>query len=160
MIGFGVDQAKTLFFDSKAVLSQTTKKERAALSKSGADVRKAAQKSILMGEGASPAGHPPHGHATGIRVRVSKKTGKKKIQKVSPLREHIYFVYEPATRSVIVGPVKLSGKLGDAPHALEFGGQSVINVFGKPKSVTISPHPFMGPALESQSPKAAGYWAD
>lgn len=159
MIGFKVDQAKGMFFDRKAVTDSITKDEKKRLTQFGAGVRKAAQKSIKMGVGSAPAGQPPHGHASGMKVRKSKSTGKVREQKVSLLREFLYFVFERENRSVIIGPARLNNVTGDAPAALEAGGPSVIKSFGNLKSVTIKPHPYMQPAFDAELPKVPSLWA-
>lgn len=166
MIGFNINQAKSMFFDSKAVMAKVPPAERRALSKFGAEVRKVAQKSILTPrDDSSKPGKPPHGHISGTRTRVSKSTGKTRKRGVSLLREYIYFVYEADKHGVIIGPAKLNGtEAGDALESLEYGGQSVA--VGREKGrrvkrrVRIAARPFMHPAFDAVVPELDDYWRD
>lgn len=65
------------------------------------------------------------------------------------LRTHIYFVYEPKTRSVVVGPARLQGTSGEVPQALEQGGQ--VWSYRLKRNVSIKPRPFMRPALNAEA---------
>jgi len=152
MIGLGIDQAKGLFFDSKKVQATTTKAERRVLSRFGAYIRK--RKKV------SAPGQPPSSH-TGL------------------LKRFILFAYEPERRSVVIGPVRLNAKIGDAPPALEYGGQVRVasrsrsrlsrakrrtrrqpSAATRGRTVTIRPRPFMGPAFEREKPKLSAMWRD
>ncbi|MBE3123936.1 MAG: hypothetical protein IMZ65_03960 [Planctomycetes bacterium] len=120
-----------------------------ALSRFGAYVMSDARRSIReigpMGKPA-PGGSPPRSR-TGL------------------LKENILFGLAADGQSVVIGPAKLSGKIGDAPRALEFGGVSQRRFwrrtrgpsFGRPEGtpgglttepVDILPHPYMRPAFE------------
>lgn len=165
MIGFKVDQAKGFFFDSPKVVAAVDKAERANLSKAGAAVRREAQRSIQIREGSAPASAPPHGHVSGTRTRTSKSTGRVRVQPVSLLREFIYFVWDAISRSVIVGPAKLNGRVsGTALEALEYGGETEAKFVEKgaivEKTIQIEAHPFMRPALEAQKAQAAAVWSN
>lgn len=136
------DQAKALFFDKKAVTDRLDPAVRRALSKLGAFVRTRAKSSVRYGKGAARPGAPPVAHRSAgyTRTSRSRKTGQTKQQPASPLRELIYFAYDPASRSVVVGPT-LGGSQSGAPARLEFGRG-------------VAPHPFMRPALEAERAKA------
>lgn len=157
--GFGLtlNAAKSNFFDRPAVIAAVGRATATALSKGGAEVRKLAQRSILMRERPSSPGQPPHGHRTGTRTRKSKSTGRVRVQAVSPLREFLFFSFDPQTESVVVGPVKLSQALsGTAPMALEYGGSSVVVSYRNgrrvQRRVSIRARPFMRPALQAAMP--------
>lgn len=156
MFTLKLDKARSQFFDRKGILDKIDKATAKILSKHGANVRTAAQRSIRYRKAASRPGSPPSAHRTGMRK--NKKTGK--TQAVSPLRQHIYFAYLPEQRTVYVGPVLLSGKNGKALAALEYGGQSFVkaNRGRRYKTVTIRARPFMWPAGRREESKLDPMW--
>ena len=130
------------FFDSEKVLAATTRAERRNLSRFGAYVRQTAKRSIRKRKRAAAPGSPPSSHSGALRKRI-------------------FFQFDLNRRSVIVGPERISSKLGDAPHALEEGGTSVIGSGpGKGRSISIASRPFMRPAFEAELPNAPKLWAD
>jgi len=165
MIGLRVDQAKGLFFDRRAVMSATDQATRRVLSKFGAYVRRGAKSSIRKRKRASLPGRPPSSH-TGL------------------LKRFIYFGYDPSRRSVVIGPVRLAGKRGEAPPILEYGGSVRVRRGrwmrrGRPgrdargrftnaprvfveagTRLTYAARPYMGPAFERERPKLPAMWAD
>ena len=81
------------------------------------------------------------------------------------MKRFIFFAYEPRRRSVIIGPVRLNQKIGDAPAALEHGGRSQVASGSRRRkrrvrTVTIRPRPYMGPAFEAERPKLPAMWAN
>ncbi len=152
------------FFDRHRVLLQTTRKEAAILSKAGAFVRRRARSSIRQARrkrlaelneqeraaydqavvNAAIAGRPK----PKIWWFASSQPGEPPRSIFGLLRDHIYFVYDPARRSVVVGPAELNGTGGEAPAVLEFGG-SVTN--RRNRRSTIAPRPYMRPALEAET---------
>jgi hypothetical protein len=106
MVGVGVNiaKAKGMFFSAPKVLGAVNKGERRALSRSGALVRTIAKRSIRKRKKPSQPGQPPSSHS-GL------------------LKRFIFFGYDPATRSVVVGPAPL-GMGTDAQQTLEFGGRA------------------------------------
>lgn len=145
MIGFKVDQAKGLFFDRKAVRDATTRAERKVLSKFGAFVRTRARTSIRRRRAISEPDTPPSSH-------------------VGLLRQHIYFVYEPQRHNVIIGAARLNGPIGNAPEALEHGGESEAAFFRQGKrqtrKINVRPRPFMQPAFDAELPRLDKLWRD
>ena len=143
----GIIQFKKMFFDSKEVVSATDKAARSVLSKIGAFIRREAKSSIRPGgkkHKASLPGQPPRSQ-TGL------------------LKRFIFFGYDAATQSVVVGPAKLNGVKGkDAPHTLEYGGKTVLShqTSDFSKSVNIAKRPFMQPALNKNLPKLPAMWAN
>lgn len=145
MIGLRIDNIKGLFFDSKKVQAATSKAERRVLSRFGAYVRRGARSSIRRRKKTSRPGRPPSSH-TGL------------------LKRFIFFAYEPEHRSVVIGPIRLGRKTGEALPALEQGGRSrVVSGRGdrrRVRVVAIRPRPFMGPAFEREKPKLPAIWRD
>ena len=136
---------KSMFFDSAAVKSSVDRADRKVLSKFGAFVRTASRHSIRKRRRASRPGEPPSSHA-GL------------------LRRFIWFGYDRERHSVVIGPMKLNQKVGNAPEALEYGGVSVV-VEGlrrrrRKRKVKIRARPYMGPAFEQEKPKLPQMWRD
>ena len=133
---------KSMFFSSRRVISATDRATRRVLSKFGAYVRRAAKSSIRKRKAISAPGKPPSSH-TGL------------------LKRFILFGYDPAKRSVVIGPLRLTrGGRGDAPRALEEGGTSRMVRRGGKKRVKIKARPYMGPAMEKEEPKLPRMWRD
>ncbi len=135
---------KQMFFDRKAVTSRVDRATRKVLSRFGAFVRTGARHSIRKRKATSAPGEPPSSH-TGL------------------LRKFIFFGYDRDRRSVVIGPQRLNQKVGDAPHALEYGGTSTV-VEGlrsrrKKRRIKVAARPFMGPAFEREQPKLPAMWA-
>lgn len=136
-------RVRHLFFDKQTVLRAVDKAKRAVLSKAGAFIRTTARHSIRTRRGSAPPGKPPHSH-TGL------------------LRRFIYFGYDRASDSVVVGPVGFSRST--APRALEFGGKTEVKRRRRRGKVVktraiIAARPFMGPALEKERPRLPRHWA-
>lgn len=143
-LGFRLNQAKGLFFDRTVVLNATSRAERKVLSKFGAFVRTRARTSIRKRKGPSEPGQPPSSH-TGL------------------LKRNIFFVYDRSRHSVLIGPILLNQKIGDAPRALEEGGQSrVFTGRGRRRrllrTVLIRARPYMKPAFERELPAVPALW--
>lgn len=136
-------RVKEFFFDKAKVIRAVDKARRAVLSKAGAFIRTTARHSLRRRKGAAPPGQPPHSH-TGL------------------LKRFLYFAYEPASDSVVIGPAKLN-KPGAAPRVLEHGGKTLIHQRQRGKvvrrRVSIEARPFMGPALEKERPRLPKLWA-
>lgn len=145
MIGFKIDQAKGMFFDAPKVIRAVDRATRRVLSKFGAYVRTAARSSIRKRKGASEPGKPPSSH-TGL------------------LKRYLYFGYDPERQSVVIGPARLSGKIGSAPEAMEYGGhsQAIRRTRGQRvvRTTTVAARPFMQPALQQELPKLPAMWRD
>ena len=135
---------KKMFLDTKKVRSAVDKGTRRVLGKFGAFVRTAARSSIRRRKRISRPGEPPSSH-TGL------------------LKRFIYFGYDTQRKSVVIGPMPLNAKVGDAPHALEHGGFSTVAEGSRrsrrKRRVEIAARPFMGPAMEQERPKLPAMWA-
>jgi hypothetical protein len=161
MIEFTIEAAKGNFLDRKAVQDAVGRAAAANLAKQGAAVRRLAQRSIAYAPGPSAPGEPPHGHRTGKRFRRSRSTGRVRAQSVSPLREFLYFAFDPASGSVVVGPARLNGPLGNAPEALEYGGPSDVYAGpGRTRKVRVRARPFMHPAERQARDELPSIWRD
>ena len=143
MIGVKVNKAKSMFFDSKAVMSRVDKATRKVLSRFGAFVRTAARSSIRKRKRPSAPGSPPSSH-TGL------------------LKKFIYFGFDVAAQSVVIGPTRLNEKAGDAPAALEEGGRSTVVQHRRGRqrrrTINVAARPFMGPAFQQEKPKLPDMW--
>lgn len=140
-IGVRIAQAKSLFFDRQKVLSQVSRAERRVLSKFGAYVRQDAKQRIRRRKRPSQPDESPT-NQTGL------------------LKRHIYFVFDPDRRSVVIGPARLSTGT-EAPATLEYGGDAVVDTpQGKPVRVAIAERPYMGPAFRQELPKVPALWRD
>ena len=146
MIGLKLNQAKGMFFDAPKVVRAVDAATRKVLSKFGAYVRTAAKSSIRKRKRASTPGSPPSSH-TGL------------------LKQFIYFGYDTAKRSVVIGPTRLNSTAGTAPEALEYGGSARITQRHRggrqtTKTASIAARPFMHPALNKELPKLPAMWLD
>jgi hypothetical protein len=134
-------KVKEFFFDRQAVLSKVDAATRKVLSKFGAFVRRAAKSSIRSRKKPSAPGQPPSSH-TGLLKRL------------------IFFGYDPASRSVVIGPAPLRSTVG-APPLLEYGGFARRKGRdGKQVAATYAPRPFMGPAFQQEMKNLPPLWRD
>lgn len=135
MLSFGakIRDAQAGFFDRRAVLNQIDPKTRRALSRFGAFVRTRARSGIRKRRKISEPGRPPSSH-TGL------------------LKQFIYFSYDPAARSVVIGPAKLN-RPGEAPRLLEEGGATNLRLRGRTFRAVYAPRPYMQPAFQTEIQK-------
>lgn len=167
--GINVTIAKSQFFDRKVAKSLDAASRR-VLSKFGAFVRRSAKSSLKK------ARQKKVGEMTAeerqryaIRVTLAKAEGKKKPRRPdviskpgdppklhmtrSPLRELIFFVYDPTEKAVLIGPTSSKQTHGKATQALEYGGASIAKVRGRTQSISVAARPFMAPAAQKELPK-------
>jgi len=126
-----------IFFDRREIQRRVDAANRKRLSKFGAFVRQTARKSIRTRKGKSKPGNPPFSH-TGV------------------LKRFLFFGYDANRRSVVIGPVFVSGKSGKAPRIIEHGGTVTLPT----GTANIQPRPFMQPAFEKELPRARDMWRD
>jgi hypothetical protein len=108
MIDMDFKAVKQQFFDNARVMRAIDGATSRVLSRFGAFVRTRAQTSMRKRKKPAPPGRPPAAH-TGL------------------LRRFLFFAYDPARRSVVVGPIKLTGiKVPDTPATLEYGGGRTV----------------------------------
>ena len=137
-------KVKSLFFDAKELVEKLDPETRKALSKFGAFVRRRAKSSLKYGTASSPPGSPPTVHRTQSRTKTN-KNGAVKVQMVSPLRELLFFKYDPSSKSAVIGP-ELGGSKSGAPETLEEGGTA--KVFGR--TLSVAARPTMRPAFAAE----------
>jgi hypothetical protein len=148
---------KQLFFDRPRVQRAVNAANRRALAKAGAIVRKTAQRSLRKAPYVTRK--PRGGERTDFRTKSS-RPGQPPYSQTGLLKRFLFFGYDPARESVVVGPARLA-KRGDAPHVLEYGGTTVIDPRrGRRRRIRIAPRPFMGPALEQERSKLPRLWAN
>ncbi|RLS53621.1 MAG: hypothetical protein DWH91_13970 [Planctomycetota bacterium] len=148
-IGLRIVQVKGLFFDRQAIQSAVSRTERKVLSRFGAFVRQDAKQRIQRRKRASRAGESPT-NRTGL------------------LKRHIYFLFDPERRSVVIGPARLN-RSTDAPRTLEHGGEitraepwtpGLRTASQSSSTVEIKPRPYMGPAFEKEQSQLSSLWKD
>ncbi len=136
---------KALFFDAPAVVRSVDAATRRVLSRFGAFVRSSARQSMRRRKAASPPGSPPSVHK-------------------GQIKKFLWFAYDPARRSVVIGPEALPGGKAIAPEVLEYGGTERIKTGTTKRRKTVTARyaarPFMGPALAKERPKLPGLWAN
>jgi len=141
MFGMNLDGAKEGFFDRGKVLRAVDRAARKVLSRFGAFVRTRAQTSLRKRRGTSPPGQPPYSH-------------------VGLLKKLIYFAYDLAAKTVVIGPVLLRED-SEAPKLLEHGGTAMGKTRrGRPKRMHYEARPFMGPAFDQEKAKLPALWKD
>lgn len=140
---------KQFFFDRQIVIDAVGKAAAKNLSKAGSFIRTSARSSLRRRKASSPPGEPPSVH-TKDRVATLK---------------NIWFVFDPANRSVVVGPLKLNGSRLEGsnrktvPSLHELGGAAVVTSRKRKRRAKYAPRPFMGPAMERELPKFVDLWA-
>jgi len=169
---------KNFFFDRAAVIKAVDRQTRSVLSKFGAYVRRTAKGSIKK---AAPSKLEKVKRARKVLARsktpatqqlamevlmraqqdASAPAGQPPRSVKGFLKDHIFFVFEPARRGVIIGPEALGAAV--APKALEQGGRSITKIRrgGQTISrvVTVRPHPYMGPAVAKVEKQLPSLWA-
>lgn len=141
-----------IFFDTPRVLAEVEKTNRQSMARAGGYIRAVAIRSMKTTGGHSRPGSPPHAH---------RDTGEL-------LKKLLFFAYDPATKSTVIGPVGFSGS--EVPSRLEYGhiftarsrrvlvrypgggrgkgrtppGRRWVTLNGR---IAVAPRPFMGPAL-------------
>ena len=149
MVNVGFDK-KQFFFDRQIVINAVGSAGAKNLSKAGSFIQRSARSSLRRRKRASLPGEPPSVH-TKDRVATLK---------------NIWFVFDPARRSVVVGPLKLnSSRLEGSnretvPSLHELGGFAVVGNQKRKRRAIYAPRPFMGPAMERELPKFVGLWAN
>lgn len=144
-------KVKELFFDRALVIAAMDDATRRSLSKAGAFIMRKARTSMRYktkgGETPtgrkrqpykpSPPGSPPFAIRNGPRGPL--------------LRDKLFFSWDPATRSVVVGPVGL-GK-ATTPGLHEFGGSRVVRLRRRGQRQLVRQvypaRPTMAPALQA-----------
>lgn len=126
---------KAAFFDRAAIEKKIPPAKRRAMSKFGAFVRTRAKTSIKSRKGSSKPGEVPHSK-TGI------------------LKRFIFFGYDPANESVVIGPARIRSD-STSPEALEHGGVSSFVSRGQRKTARYESRPYMLPAFLTETRKVS-----
>lgn len=159
MIGFDFKAMKEGFFDREKVINAIAPATLKALKEFGRQIRKRAQKSLVYADDVSSPGSPPHAHKSQTITKKSKSTGKTRTRSVSFLREYIFFAFDKANESVVIGPARLNSTLApQSLHALEYGGTSIVREKKTTRSMTVRARPFMRPALAADLHKLPPLW--
>ncbi|MFO0806678.1 MAG: hypothetical protein U0791_26530 [Gemmataceae bacterium] len=156
-----------LFFDTEKVKKLLDANELKWLNRAGGYIRQTAKRSIKYAADVAPVlkamgkvapeqwsmpGHPPLAHRRGNFERFVRVGGRTKKQDSSPLREMIFYGFDPRSRSVVVGPAifRRARVPGLVPRILEHGGTGkYADKKGKIRTGTWKPRPFMRPALKA-----------
>lgn len=102
---FDIAALREFFFDQPKIMAAVQKAKKRSLSAQGAFIRKSARSSIRKSKKSAVPGQPPKSHKGTLRL--------------------IFFVWDPNTESVVVGPVKVTSKEGRiVPKLLEEGGEA------------------------------------
>ncbi len=136
---------KGAFFNTSKVLAATSKATRKVLSRFGAFVRQTAKRSMRQKRGESKPGQPPHSHEKLIK-------------------RFMFFGFDFNKSAVVIGPalLKNADQQPRGLEALEHGG-TISRVRGRKNKrkrvkLKIKARPFMGPALEKETPKLPAMW--
>lgn len=150
-----IKSAKSNFFDRAVVIEAAGKARVRVLSKFGAYVRTRARSSIRKRKKPSKPGQPPSSH-------------------LGLLKQFLFFGYDRATASVVIGPALINRGSG-APETLEHGGTADVEharwvsgpKYGNRRQritethrVKIAARPFMAPALRAELPRLPAVWKD
>ena len=133
------------FFYNRKVLRLLDRKTHGALKRFGSFVRKTARRSIRpVGKSGKPSkpGQPPKSRR-GL------------------LKNFIFYGFDLARRSVVIGPQKIYGLKGKAPSVLEYGGNARTK--SKRRTITsskVSARPYMGPAFKKGKKQLASLWSN
>ncbi len=140
-----VNMKFSMFFDKAPVLRAVDRAERQVLSKAGAFIRRRAKSLVRKRKRVSRPGEPPSSHA-------------------GHLRRLIFFGYDRAASSVVIGPLLFRSAGGPTvPELLEFGG--VVTRERKKgrrrrRTMRYRSRPFMGPAMEAEAPNFPSLFKD
>lgn len=186
-------RATELFFDRAAVRDAVNAAERRVLAQFGAFVRRVARNSMRKAPRDPARGVETYydtrnrrrARATGryVKRNTSRPGAPPLYHSGEPNLRTILYAYEPATHSVVVGPVGLNGAKGAAPPLLEFGGvarfREVLTPTGwrgantplakearkrgrareRVRVARVAARPFMAPAFTSGAAKFPSLWA-
>ena len=120
MLQFNLQTAKGYFLDRGIVRKQVGEIAVKGLSKAGAFIKTTAERALRYRSRSSSPGEPP----TSWRAGAIRPDGTR--TKRGPLlRKFMFYAFDPATQSVVVGPAALPGKRQRTPSILERGGEAL-----------------------------------
>lgn len=128
------------WFNAQPVINDMSVKTATALRRFGAYCRTVAKRSFRKKTAHQKPGSPPR-------------------NKTNELKKFIYFFFDKRSQSVVIGPARLSGALGNAPESLEYGGNSEIMAGkGQSRNARIRPYPYMRPAFNETLKRLDSFW--
>lgn len=145
MLTMGVDQAKGLFFDRPAVINAVDRKKIKPLEQAGKAVMGKSRGLMRTSKKSAKPGRPPRKH-------------------VGLMGKFLFYVYDPITGTVVIGPAKIrtpNETSTNVPELMEFGG-TVTKTYKRkpPKRLEYHEHPFMAPGLKLAMPKIPEQFRD
>lgn len=204
--GFGLSfSVKNAFFDLPEIERAIGRARVKVLSKAGAFIRQRARSSIRPPRGLAIADMrdderkayksaraiaKAKGRKAPRRPRASSKPGEPPRSQTGILRRFIFFAYDKAADSVVIGPAATNQVFfnkdrrpvtGTVPSVLEYGGQiTILEVLvagtwrradlrsrrrlaqrkTRYRTVEIAARPYMGPALEAEQEHFVELWRD
>lgn len=138
------------FFDSEKVIKAAQKGTIRSLSKCGAFVRTESKSSLKYAEKSASPGQPPKVKRGRLTRTTKKKDGTTTTRLVSPLKELIFFAYDEARQSVVVGPMDFRNRAKKnyrVPTVLEQGGTVTTRTPKAVRTAKFRGNPYMAPAL-------------
>lgn len=166
MLELTIKQAKDFFFVDRAgrarIFAGVDRARHKALTAAGAMVRRVARNSIRPARRKKLSEIDPAkrwrydkkrmGSDALPRPWAPSEPGQPPRSRTGLLKKFIFFAFDPKTRSVVIGPARLTKVRGDVPNVLEYGGTS--------DGSTIAPRPFMRPAEQELRTKYVRLWKD
>lgn len=161
---------KKAFFDSEAVKKAMSVAARRVLTRIGGKIRVTARRSIKK---APFLTRKPRGRNRTNFTRKTSKPGNPPYSQIGTLKRFIFFAYDFATKTVVIGPEKIVGKKGSQPEALEHGGWTHIalkkrRLHSKGRALVerkhhsgralIAKRPYMAPALDKNQKAIKELW--
>lgn len=144
-----INQYKAAFFDRKAVMSEVDKQKRKVFSKFGAFVMRKARWSMKNASKMANRKRNPQKYS---------QPGDPPFSRKGLLKQFLFFAWDSATRSVVVGPARLGGMSGDVPKTLEDGGTIPVRQGKQVVPVKYEARPYMGPAVLKTLPQMPAQW--
>ena len=169
---FGMKISK-MFFDSEQVVRFIERRTKSVFIRFGQYVRKVARHSMKKPgkKAVSYMGTVQVGSRSITYTTKSSMPGDPPFVQTGLLKRFIFYGFDVARRSVIIGPEKLSGLVAEhAAESLEYGGESTTwdkgwsAVDGRARStkvyrrITIRARPYMRPAFAAGMKKLPEFW--
>jgi len=168
-LGMTVDQAKKHFIDIDKVDNAVERGRMRALNRSGGAVRQTARRSMRKARRKRKSELTERELLIWeIRKREAKEEGKpnplRPIKHSEPgeaprwitkeIRNQLFYIYDPNSKSVVTGPALLNSKGGaQVLQALEEGGRTN-------NGREIAARPFMAPAYKKNESRIVQFWKD
>lgn len=160
--GFSFTAMRSGFLDRPAVMKAMNKKSLSAQRRMGAFVRRSAKSSLRYRKKASAPGSPPSVHRGAMSLTKTNRKGVTKTVGASPFRELLFFAYDSARKSTVVGQVVFR-KSNRVIRVQEHGGDIDVTRLVFPSSsqrakrervtIKLPPRPTMKPALAANMKK-------